>query len=173
MIGFLGIWDDLDGGPDRSARGALLVTDKHGNPLELEVATPVRPNRLQVAIWGDRLRPHAVGHLIATPLLNHVKKDPRIVLTNHLDALEAWSEVPLAHLCHASASPQPDLPQIANVGERRDLHLSVAQSEESRLRLKRAETVLSELDPRFDPLSAFDRISRALDELAAVDDRYA
>ena len=172
MIGFLGIWDDLHGGPDGSARGALLVTDKHGNPLELEVSTPVRPNRLQVAIWGDRLRPHAVGHLIATPLLNHLKKDPRIVLTNHLDALEAWSATPLVHLRRGSKPPEFDLPQIANVGGR-DLHLSVAPTEESQPWLKRAETVLNELDPRFDPLSAFDRIGRALDELAAVDDRYA
>ncbi len=172
MIGFLGVWEDLQTGPGGSARGALLITDKRGNPLEFAVATPVRPNRLQCAIWGERLRPHAVGHLIATPLLNHIKKDARVVMTNHLDALEAWSDCPLAHLRKGTEPPQPEFAHLADAGGRRGLVLTIAPPE-GHARLTQAAEVLSELDPRFEPVGAFDRIHLALIELANIDERYA
>ena len=196
MIGFMGIWDNLlakadsryrpqsremesaqagatrGEGVDRWAKGGLMVCGMNGDPLEFAVATPVRPHGMQCAIWGDRIRPHVVSNLIATPLIDFIKKKPRVVLTNHLCALEALPSVPLAHMNDAPTPPRPELPHIANIGKDRNLCLSTScDRDEDDLEI--IHEILNDIDPNFNPVSAFDRIHRAMGALANVDTRYA
>ncbi len=172
MIGFLAFQVNLAPPDSANARGALLITDLRGDPMEFQAATPIRPSRVQQAIWGDMLTRHIVADLLAAPLLEHMQHSPSLVLCERLEALLAPSRIPIAHLHPHSEAPQPEFPHIQSPARLEAGCLTVApDSGESHL--QQAEDFLGKAKPSFDPFDAFDRIHLALAELAAIDEEYA
>ncbi len=92
-IGFLGIFGSLDS--QSGLRGGVLVTDDRGIPLEIRVATPVKPWKIQRAVYGRSLALHVISELISKPLLGSLEYSPRLVLANHRYCLDAESRFPV------------------------------------------------------------------------------
>jgi len=76
-IGFLGYREFDDG---ESYRGAILVTDEWGKPLEFRCTAPVRPTKLQRTLYGKSLLPHILTELIGAPLISSVREKPQFIL---------------------------------------------------------------------------------------------
>src|SRR6266446_2547204 len=72
-IAFLG-YMELDSGA--SYRGAILVADDWGKPLEFRCTAPVKPNAVQRTLYGKTLMPHISVELIGVPLLHAVQGKP-------------------------------------------------------------------------------------------------
>lgn len=170
MIAFLGFEVLLS--EEGLVRGGLMVTDGRGDPLEFQVATSIRPNRVQRAIWGDGLERHAIVELLGRPLLRELQHRPQLALTNRIEALELLCDFPLAHLHHDAAPPVSDLPYGHRMFNDRRLCLTAAPHG-SAGEMDRVLDLVDTLDELRDPLGAFDRICRALQALAETDDRYA
>ena len=76
-IAFLG-YMELDNGA--SYRGAILITDDWGKPLEFRCTAPVKPNAVQRTLYGQTLLPHVLVELIGEPLLRAVQERPEIII---------------------------------------------------------------------------------------------
>jgi hypothetical protein len=61
-------------------RGAILVTDEWGKPLEFRCTAPVKPNAVQRTLYGQTLMPHILVELIGLPLLQAVQEKPEVVI---------------------------------------------------------------------------------------------
>jgi hypothetical protein len=76
-IAFLGYREFDDG---EAYRGAILVTDEWGKPLEFRCTAPVRPTQLQRTLYGKSLLPHILSELIGAPLVSSVREKPQLIL---------------------------------------------------------------------------------------------
>lgn len=76
-VAFLG-YMEFDNGA--AYRGAILVTDEWGKPLEFRCTAPVKPNAVQRTLYGQTLLPHILVELIGVPLLEGVQEKPEVVL---------------------------------------------------------------------------------------------
>lgn len=169
IFGFLGFQIEIGGGV--TIRGALLSTDPRGDPLEFQVAAPIRPNRVQRAIWGDGLIRHAVCKLLAEPLISRLESDPLVILTNRAEALELKSDYPLAHLQRGSDPGNFDSPhQVVEFGGATAC-LSV-RAGAGGPRLIDVIDATDRMHELLNPLSVFDRVEAAMTALAESDERY-
>jgi hypothetical protein len=76
-IAFLG-YMEFDNGA--SYRGAILITDDWGKPLEFRCTAPVKPNPVQKTLYGQTLLPHVLVELVGAPLLQAVQERPEIIV---------------------------------------------------------------------------------------------
>jgi hypothetical protein len=76
-VGFLGYREFDDG---EAYRGAILVTDEWGKPLEFRCTAPVRPTQLQRTLYGKSLLPHVLTELIGAPLISAVREKAQLIL---------------------------------------------------------------------------------------------
>ena len=176
-VGFLGFQVNLET-PGGSARGALMVTDFRGDPLEFQVSSTVTPNRVQHAIWGDRLTRRVVADLLAAPLLDHMRHRPKLVMASHLEALltprgARSAKVNIAHLHPESDPPLPRLPHIqvrVRASENPAVGCLTMVPNAGKAKLDYAKYVLDNLHSSFDLFTVFDRISLAISELDAIEE---
>ena len=171
-IGFLGVFGDLT--DDDPLRGALMVTDENGHPLELRVATPVRATRLQRAAYGESLMPYALGELVGAPLIDRVRLEPEVMLVNRLDALDMLADEDLVYIAEADgyvALDQHESRLLAPSAERVPTVIACSTGDNARS-LADASALLERARERFDPLGVFDRLETTLEVLAESDDRY-
>jgi len=61
-----------------SYRGAILVTDDWGKPLEFRFTAPVKPTAVQRTLYGSMLTPHLLVALIAEPLMEALNEEPAV-----------------------------------------------------------------------------------------------
>ena len=173
LIGFLGfeVVPLDDPAVEGVVRGAVLITDRHGDPREFQVATPVRANRVQRALWADRLTQHAIARLITAPLLKELQTAPTVMLTHRAEALEVQSSWPMLHVAPESdAAASNAAHRSASVaGERCHFSIALTCADADFDQALRLLSQLGELPPLF---SVFDRIREAIKELAETDDRY-
>ena len=59
-------------------RGAILVTDDGGKPIEFRCTAPVKPTVVQRMRNGSTLMPHVLVALIAKPLMDALNEEPAI-----------------------------------------------------------------------------------------------
>ncbi len=79
-IGFLYYKEFNEG---KRYRGAILITDETGKPLEFRATSPVCPNPLQKILYGKRLLPHILVELIGFPLITALKEKPSCLLVTN------------------------------------------------------------------------------------------
>lgn len=171
-LGFLGVFGEpTDGEP---LRGALMVTDGSGYPLEFYAATPVRPTLIQRALYGDSLERYALCELVAQPLIESVQLKPQAILVNRLTALDLLDDaslffavaadgyVTLSHHESKLLAPAAELPPA----------VLVQPASRDPQRLDQAASLISRAREHFDPLTVFDRIEATMQVLGETDDRY-
>lgn len=79
--------------PDLGFVGGLLVTTRHGRPLEFQCTAPVKPNRTQEILYGPSLGPFLLGELIGKTLIEKVGVKPHLILTEQEEVLELRNHV--------------------------------------------------------------------------------
>ncbi len=84
--------------------GGALVADEYGLPAEFRHTLPVRPTRLQRAIYGDALDRYIRSVVVAQRLVAALEHRPAIVLVADPTLLSA-GEPPLGHLSEGGADP--------------------------------------------------------------------
>ncbi len=99
-IAFLGIF-----GSDSSKdlRGAVMVTNGRGFPLEFRVSTPVRPTAVQTALYGKSLEPYVATELLGSRLVSEIKHKYDVVLTNRLTSIDTDASAPVGFAAHAGS----------------------------------------------------------------------
>lgn len=85
--------------PEQGFVGGLLVTTRHGRPLEFQCTAPVKPNRTQQILYGATLGPFLMGELIGRTLLEKVGVKPHLVLTEQQEVLELRNVVTCPIAC--------------------------------------------------------------------------
>jgi len=78
-IGFFAMPETRDG---KGYIGALLVTDELGKPLEFRVTYPVKPNVLQITLYGESLIPHIGIELCGKPLVKALTHTPSLIVVS-------------------------------------------------------------------------------------------
>ena len=85
--------------PEQGFVGGLLVTNRHGRPLEFQCTAPVKPNRTQELLYGPTLSGFLLGELIARTLLEKVGVKPHLILTEREEILELREHVSIPVAC--------------------------------------------------------------------------
>jgi len=128
-IAFLG-YMEFDSGA--SYRGAILITDDWGKPLEFRCTAPVKPNPVQRTLYGQTLLPHVLVELIGVPLLQAVQERPEIIVVQ---------ESLFLNLRH-----KKDLPVVRLRRQGADVKLSSEEGEKTK------PFVMSSESGKFDPI---------------------
>ena len=89
-IAFLG-YMEFDGGA--CYRGAILVADEWGKPLEFRCTAPVKPTAVQRTLYGSTLMPHVLVELIGKPLMNSLNEELAAVLVSEQMFLDLRHQV--------------------------------------------------------------------------------
>lgn len=84
---------------DQGYVGGLLVTNRHGRPLEFQCTAPVKPNRTQEILYGPTLGPFLLGELIGKTLIEKSSVKPHLILTEKLEILELRNHISLPVAC--------------------------------------------------------------------------
>jgi len=95
--------------PEQGFVGGLLVTTRHGRPLEFQCTAPVKPNRTQEILYGPSLGPFLLGELIGKTLIEKVGVKPHLVLTEQDEVLELRNHVSMPIAC-VDQLAQPSAP---------------------------------------------------------------
>ena len=170
-LGFLGIFGSP--GAKEGLRGGLMVTDDQGAPLEMQVATPVKPSRIQRAVYGESLARSVIVDLLAKPLLSALEYHPRLVLTNSRICLSAESRFPLILIRAADDMVVTGDYETKLLDASGNGSLMIAQQVgPTSMSLDEANVLLSRAREYFDALEVFGRIENAMDVLAEHDERF-
>ena len=85
--------------PEQGYVGGLLITNRHGRPLEFQCTAPLKPSRTQEILYGSTLGPYVVGEVIARTLVEKVGVKPHLILTERPDILELRNHVSMPVGC--------------------------------------------------------------------------
>ncbi|MES2790228.1 MAG: hypothetical protein V4719_11505 [Planctomycetota bacterium] len=85
--------------PEQGFVGGLLITNRHGRPLEFQCTAPLKPNRTQEILYGTTLGPYVMGEVIARTLVEKVGVKPHLILTERTEILELRSHVSMPIGC--------------------------------------------------------------------------
>lgn len=167
LIAFLGFWPvDESGG----YTGAIMVTDERGYPLELRVASPVRPSAVQRALFGESLTRYLIVELIGKRLCAELQRRPVVALSNERVASDIEGAFPVVF-----AAPADEIVL------HEDARLSYQRVDDGTRSIgllghhndvEASAQILKNTTKHFDPLAAFDRIRTALGVLSESDPRY-
>lgn len=94
--------------PDQGFVGGLLITNRHGRPLEFQCTAPLKPSRTQEILYGSTLGPYVVGEVIAKTLVEKVGVKPHLILTERTEILELRNHVSVPVGC---LEPDREAPQ--------------------------------------------------------------
>jgi hypothetical protein len=97
--------------PEQGYVGGLLVTNRHGRPLEFQCTAPVKPNRTQEILYGPTLTPFVLGELIGRALVEKAGVKPHLILTEREEILELRNHVPIPVACLDEAQAQAAPPE--------------------------------------------------------------
>jgi hypothetical protein len=85
--------------PEQGFVGGLLITNRHGRPLEFQCTAPLKPNRTQEILYGSTLGPYVMGEVIARTLVEKVGVKPHLILTERTEILELRNHVAMPIGC--------------------------------------------------------------------------
>ncbi len=100
MIGYLAV----TGGDPFGYLGGVLVADEYGLPVEFRHTLPVRPTKLQRALYGNALDRYLRTVVITQRLVVGVEHDVPVVLVSE-PSLVGDARFPLAHLEESGVDP--------------------------------------------------------------------
>jgi hypothetical protein len=74
--------------------GAILITDFKGIPMEFRCTDPIKPDAIQLSLYGSTFFPHVGVELCGKPLIHAVKNKPKFVIVNQSYLLKLDSSSP-------------------------------------------------------------------------------
>ncbi|GHV28595.1 hypothetical protein FACS1894167_06030 [Synergistales bacterium] len=160
---------------DNYFRGAALVVDQRGIPVDFRYTEPVRPTKLERILYGGALDIYLREEVILDNLLGAVETKPSIWLVDNEDlidpvqkisktmtlAIESTSHAPLDHsgTCEPSAEEGGFLFQADNISA--PLHLIV--SGDGAAKIQQTTDMLTAAAADMEIMEPFGRISRAFE----------
>ena len=84
--------------------GGVLVADEYGLPVEFRHTLPVRPTKLQRALYGAALDRYLRSVVIAQRLVSGLEHDPAVVLVSDV-TLAREARIPLGFLEESGVDP--------------------------------------------------------------------
>ena len=170
-LGFLGVFDAESSG---GVRGAAMVTDQRGFPLEYRVTTPVRPSAVQTALYGESLEPFVTNELLGNRLVDSLTIAPAILLVNRLTGLEVKTNKPLGFISHTDDYAHAESADVTYTVLQPPSGSNQAIAVVSSLPTDHDELTIFMIEAfrHFDLVDVFSRMETALDVLAASDDKY-
>ncbi len=115
--------------------GGALVVDRYGLPLEFRHTLPVRPTKLQRALYGDALDRYLRTVVVARRLLDALEVRPSLVLVADPGLVLDDGEPPTAHLTVSGMDPVGPTGHVAPLDGASDGFLLQARAGEAPLRL--------------------------------------
>ncbi|UCH02182.1 MAG: hypothetical protein JSV20_10350 [Candidatus Bathyarchaeota archaeon] len=79
---------------DESYVGAVLVTDFKGVPMEFRCTHPIKPDAIQLSLYGATFLSHVGVELCGKPLIKSVKNKPKFIIVNHTYLLNLDNYLP-------------------------------------------------------------------------------
>lgn len=162
-------------GDDGSYTGGLMVTDRHGLPLDFRYTDPVTPTRLQRALYGTALDRYLRSEVVLKTLLGAVQQRPALLLVEDERLLdEEISGCPVVFAGASRAAPLGEPGTLQEEGE--SVYLAQVDAGSAPLRVamsaSRGEEIsgvvgsLVELSQSMDVLEPADRVRQALELIA-------
>lgn len=172
-LAFLGVYGSATG--PTGLRGAVMVTDESGVPLEIQVAETIRADVLQRRAYRETLQPHAVRELLTRPLLEALQLQPEFVFTNELLCLDASAVYPVFFLADAETLVVAGDYRIERIPSHENMSrlAVVAKTTEDRQVIAGAVEGLAIAQQAFEPLGVFERVSDVIGLLSGSDTRFA
>ena len=166
-------------GSETMIRGAALVTDSKGFPLDFARTEPLRPDHLARILYGDSFGQYAKEKLILESLLDAVEIQPQMWICNDPDILaplkansklitvmlEESPHVPLDAPGHIETTADPGVFMIQ--AEPNGAPLRAEFSENTRPEeVQQAAAILAYSAKSMNVLEPFNRLEKALNFLA-------
>lgn len=150
--------------PEQGFVGGLLITNRHGRPLEFQCTAPLKPNRTQEILFGETLAPFVMGEVIAKTLVEKVGVKPHLVLTELPEILELRNHVPMPVGCLSDGKSSPDsdggsAEKPVRIG-RQWVRIHPGHHHD----LSQIEAQASQISPDADLKEPFERVREALQE---------
>ncbi|MDR1873517.1 MAG: hypothetical protein LBQ90_00680 [Synergistaceae bacterium] len=173
-LGYIAI-DEADG----LFRGASLVVDFRGIPMDFRYTDPVRPSRLERILYGNALDVYLREELILESLIGAVEVKPTLWICREPDLvapLRSQTKGKSLFLSSSSRSPMEAVGEVENLGES-GVYMVQADSVSAPLRVAFPEQtredevrqiagILVEAARTMELLEPFGRIQKALTSLA-------
>lgn len=96
-------------------RGASLVVDLRGIPLDFRYTDPIRPSRLERVLYGSALDTYLREDLVLQSLLGAVEVKPQLWLCNDLDLLVPLRENGKVKAAFVTSSSHAPLEAVGNI----------------------------------------------------------
>jgi hypothetical protein len=162
-------------GDDGSYTGGLMVTDRHGLPLDFRYTDPVTPTRLQRALYGTALDRYLRSEVVLKTLLGAVQQRPALLLVEDERLLdEEISGCPVVFAGSSRAAPLGEPGTLQEEGE--SVYLAQVDAGSAPLRVAMAASRAAEISgvvgslvdlaQSMDVLEPADRVRQALDLIA-------
>ena len=167
-------------GSEALIRGAALVTDAKGFPVDFVRSEPLRPDQLSRILYGDSFGKYAKEKLVLESLLDAVETDPQLWICNDPDILsplrvnsriksvllEESPHVPLDAAGHIETTADPGVFLIqANTNGapfRAEFPAGIKPDE-----IQQTAAILTEAAETMNILEPFARVEKALNFLAS------
>ena len=166
-------------GTETQIRGAALITDMKGFPLDFVRTDPLRPDQLSRILYGDAFGQYAKVKLILESLLDAVETDPQLWLCNDVDILDPLREKSRAKTVLAEESSHVPLDAAGHIETTADPGVFLIQATPNGAPLRaefpagirpdeiqQTAAILTESAATMDILEPFARLGKALSFLA-------
>ena len=166
-------------GTETQIRGAALVTDAKGFPVDFVRTDPLRPDHLARILYGESFGKYAKEKLILESLLDAVETDPQLWICNDTDILDPLREKSRIKSVLLEESPHVPLEAAGSIEATADpgVFLIQANPHGAPLRaefpggtrpdeINQTGAILTESAATMDVLEPFARLEKALNFLA-------
>ena len=167
-------------GTETQIRGAALVTDAKGFPVDFVRTDPLRPDQLSRILYGESFGKYAKEKLILESLLDAVETDPQIWICNDLDILDPLREKSRIKSVLLEASPHVPLDAAGHIETTADPGVFLIQANANGApfraefpggvrpeEIQQTGAILTEAAATMDILEPFTRLEKALNFLAS------
>ncbi|MBQ3402119.1 MAG: hypothetical protein IJG65_01930 [Synergistaceae bacterium] len=167
-------------GTETQIRGAALITDAKGFPLDFTRTDPLRPDQLSRILYGEAFGKYAKEKLILESLLDAVETDPQLWICNDPDILSPLREKSRVKTVMLEESPHVPLDAKGHIETTADPGVFLIQANENGApmraefpggirpdEIQQTAAILTEAAGTMDVLEPFVRLDKALSFLAS------
>jgi hypothetical protein len=159
-------------------RGAALVTDTRGIPMDFRYTEPVRPTKLERILYGNALDIYLKEDIILDNLICAVEAKPSIWLITDeelISPVQKIARLPAVVIATSARSPLEQSGQCEPTGEAGvfmlqadniSAPLRISVSQENVSKISQFAQLLTESAEGMELMEPFNRISRALEAVA-------
>ena len=167
-------------GSEALIRGAALVTDAKGFPVDFVRSEPLRPDQLSRILYGDSFGKYAKEKLVLESLLDAVETDPQLWICNDPDILDPLREKSRVKSVLLEESPHVPLEAAGHIETTADPGVFLIQANANGApfraefpgnvrpdEINQTGAILTESAATMDILEPFTRLEKALNFLAS------